>query len=59
MDANGPRESDSADRHLYDKAMRGKGVLLSMTDCYRHKEYDEPIVALKALIYPELRAYAG
>jgi len=37
-------------RHLYDKAMTGKGVLLSMTDCYRHTDYGEPIVALKSYI---------
>ncbi len=37
-------------RHLYDKAMRGEGVLLSMTDCCRHTEYDEPIAALKSYI---------
>ena len=37
-------------RYLYEKAMTGKGVLLSMTDCYRHSEYGEPIVALKSYI---------
>ena len=37
-------------RHLYDKAMSGKGVLLSMTDCYRHTDYGEPVVALKSYI---------
>jgi len=37
-------------RYLYDKAMTGKGVLLSMTDCYRHSDYGEPIVALKSYI---------
>ena len=37
-------------RHLYDKAMRGNGVLLLMTDCYRHTEYGEPVVALKSYI---------
>jgi L-2,4-diaminobutyrate decarboxylase len=37
-------------RYLYDKAMRGEGVLLSMTDCYRHTEYGEPMVALKSYI---------
>lgn len=37
-------------RCLHDKAMSGQGVLLSMTDCYRHTDYDEPIVALKSYI---------
>ena len=37
-------------RYLHDKAMSGKGVLLSMTDCYRHTEYGEPLVALKSYI---------
>jgi hypothetical protein len=37
-------------RHLDEKAMRGEGVLLSMTDCYRHTDYGEPIVALKSFI---------
>lgn len=35
-------------RRLYDQAMRGKGVHISMTDCYRHSDYGEPIVALKS-----------
>ncbi len=37
-------------RYLHDKAMTGKGVLLSMTDCYRHTDYGEPVVALKSYI---------
>jgi len=37
-------------RYLHDKAMSGQGVLLSMTDCYRHSDYGEPIVALKSYI---------
>jgi L-2,4-diaminobutyrate decarboxylase len=28
--------------------MAGKGVRISMTDCYRHTDYGEPIVALKS-----------
>jgi L-2,4-diaminobutyrate decarboxylase len=36
--------------HLHDRAMRGEGVHISMTDCYRHTEYGEPIVALKSYI---------
>jgi L-2,4-diaminobutyrate decarboxylase len=37
-------------RHIYEKAMTGRGVLLSMTDCYRESDYGEPIVALKSYI---------
>jgi glutamate/tyrosine decarboxylase-like PLP-dependent enzyme len=37
-------------RYLHDEAMRGEGVLLSMTDCYRHTDYGEPIAALKSYI---------
>jgi glutamate/tyrosine decarboxylase-like PLP-dependent enzyme len=37
-------------RYLYEKALTGKGVLLSMTDCYRHSDYGEPTVALKSYI---------
>jgi hypothetical protein len=28
--------------------MRGEGVHLSMTNCYRHSDYGEPILALKS-----------
>ena len=31
-------------------ALEGKGVVISLTDCYRHTEYGEPIVALKSYI---------
>ena len=37
-------------RHLHDRAMRGAGVHLSMTDCYRKTDYGEPIVGLKSFI---------
>ena len=37
-------------RHLHDRAMRGAGVHLSMTDCYRETDYGEPIVGLKSFI---------
>jgi L-2,4-diaminobutyrate decarboxylase len=33
---------------LHAEAMQGKGVLISMTACYRHTDYGEPIVALKS-----------
>ena len=37
-------------RYLYDRAMRGEGVHVSMTDCYRKTDYGEPIVGLKSFI---------
>ena len=37
-------------RHLYDRAMRGEGVHISMTDCYRHTDYGEPVVGLKSFM---------
>ncbi len=37
-------------RYLYDRAMRGEGVHISMTDCYRETDYGEPMVGLKSFI---------
>ena len=37
-------------RHLYDRAMRGEGVHISMTDNYRQTDYGEPTVGLKSFI---------
>jgi L-2,4-diaminobutyrate decarboxylase len=37
-------------RYVYDEAMAGRGVVLSMTDCYRYTCYGEPIVGLKSYI---------
>jgi L-2,4-diaminobutyrate decarboxylase len=37
-------------RYLHDEAMAGRGVMLSLTDCYRHTAYGEPIVGLKSFI---------
>ena len=37
-------------RYLYDRAMRGEGVHISMTDCYRETDYGEPTVGLKSFI---------
>jgi glutamate/tyrosine decarboxylase-like PLP-dependent enzyme len=55
-----PAHTETLERHneynrrifhgLHEKAMRGEGVLLSMTDCYRHTDYGKPIVALKSYI---------
>lgn len=32
------------------EALQGRGVVISLTDCYRESEYGEPIVALKSYI---------
>ena len=37
-------------RYLYERAMRGEGVRISMTDCYRETDYGEPMVGLKSFI---------
>ena len=37
-------------RYLYERAMQGKGVHVSMTDCYRETDYGEPMVGLKSFI---------
>ncbi len=37
-------------RYLYDRAMRGEGVHISMTDCYRITDYGDPMVGLKSFI---------
>ena len=37
-------------RYLYERAMRGEGVHVSMTDCYRETDYGEPVVGLKSFI---------
>ena len=36
--------------YVRDQAMKGQGVLISMTDCYRQIDYGEPIAALKAYV---------
>jgi glutamate/tyrosine decarboxylase-like PLP-dependent enzyme len=36
--------------YLHEEAMAGRGVLLSLTDCYRTTSYGEPIVGLKSFI---------
>lgn len=36
--------------YVHDEAMAGRGVLISLTDCYRQTTYGEPIVALKSYI---------
>lgn len=36
--------------YVHAEAMAGRGVVISSTDCYRHTQYQEPIVALKSFI---------
>ncbi len=36
--------------HIQAEAMRGEGVVLSLTDCYRESDYGEPICAIKSYI---------
>jgi glutamate/tyrosine decarboxylase-like PLP-dependent enzyme len=36
--------------YVHDEAMAGRGVLLSLTECYRQTSYGEPIVGLKSFI---------
>ena len=36
--------------YVHAEAMAGRGAVLSLTDCYRHTEYGEPVVALKSFI---------
>ncbi len=36
--------------YVHDEAMGGRGVVLSLTDCYRYTSYGEPVVGLKSYI---------
>ena len=36
--------------YVHSQAMEGRGVVISLTDCYRQTTYGEPIVALKSFI---------
>jgi len=36
--------------YVHDEALAGRGVVISLTECYRHTTYGEPIVALKSFI---------
>jgi glutamate/tyrosine decarboxylase-like PLP-dependent enzyme len=37
-------------QYVHDEALAGRGVMISLTDCYRQTAYGEPIVALKSYI---------
>lgn len=36
--------------YVHDEAMAGRGVVISLTECYRRTAYGEPVVALKSYI---------
>jgi glutamate/tyrosine decarboxylase-like PLP-dependent enzyme len=36
--------------YVQEEALSGRGVMISLTDCYRHTAYGAPIVALKSFI---------
>lgn len=48
------RRYNDYNRQIYDhirrEGMAGRGVVLSITDCYRRTSYGEPVVALKSFI---------
>jgi glutamate/tyrosine decarboxylase-like PLP-dependent enzyme len=37
-------------RYVHEEALAGRGVMISLTDCYRQTPYGEPIVGLKSFI---------
>ena len=37
-------------KYVNSEAMAGRGVVISITDCYRRTDYGEPILALKSYI---------
>lgn len=48
------REHNAYNRRIFEliqsEAVQGRGVIISLTDCYRESDYGEPIVALKSYI---------
>jgi glutamate/tyrosine decarboxylase-like PLP-dependent enzyme len=48
------REYNEYNRRIFElvhaEALKGQGVVISLTDCYRETDYGEPIVALKSYI---------
>jgi L-2,4-diaminobutyrate decarboxylase len=48
------RAHNAYNREIFERiqadALEGRGVVISMTDCYRETDYGEPIVALKSYI---------
>lgn len=47
-------EYNALNRRVFERvhaeAMQGRGVVISMTDCYRHTDYGAPIAALKSYV---------
>lgn len=52
--AESVRAVNAYNRRIFERvhaeALAGRGVVLSITDCYRHTDYGEPIVALKSYV---------
>ena len=48
------REYNAYNRRIFEavqaEAIQGRGVVISMTDCYRETDYGEPVAALKSYI---------
>ena len=48
------RAHNAYNRQIFERiqldALQGRGVVISMTDCYRESDYGEPIVALKSYV---------
>jgi glutamate/tyrosine decarboxylase-like PLP-dependent enzyme len=48
------REINEYNRRLFEiiqaEALQGRGIVISLTDCYRETDYGEPVVALKSYI---------
>src|SRR6185369_444002 len=48
------RRHNEYNRRIYEyvhaEALAGRGVTISLTECYRHTSYGEPVVALKSFI---------
>lgn len=48
------REYNAYNRRIFEavqaEALQGRGVVISMTDCYRETDYGEPVAALKSYI---------
>jgi glutamate/tyrosine decarboxylase-like PLP-dependent enzyme len=45
--------------YVHEEALAGRGVMISLTECYRHTDYGEPIVALKSYILSPFVDVAG
>jgi hypothetical protein len=57
------RKNNDYNRRIFERvqaeALSGRGVVLSLTDCYRQTSYGEPIVALKSYVLSPFTDEAG